>query len=74
MKIVQEALLSAFPRPDEFEMMLALQLDKSYAQLTAGSANYKVGMFQVLIDAKREELARPAGEGGASGELRATAS
>jgi hypothetical protein len=52
LKIVQEALLSAFPRPDEFEMMLALQLDQSYAQLTAGSANYKIGVFQVLIDAK----------------------
>jgi hypothetical protein len=50
--IVQEALLSAFPRPDELEMLLALQLDKSYAQLTAGSANYKYAVFQVLIDAK----------------------
>ena len=52
LKIVQEALLSAFPRPDEFEMMLALQLDKSYAQLTAGSANYRIAVFQVLVDAK----------------------
>ena len=58
LKIVQEALLSAFPRPDEFEMMLALRLDQSYAQLTAGSANYKVAVFQVLLDAQREELAR----------------
>ena len=49
---MQEALLSAFPRPDEFEMMLALRLDKSYAQLTAGSANYKVGVFQLLLDAR----------------------
>jgi hypothetical protein len=52
LKIVQEALLSAFPRPDEFEMMLALRLDQSYVQLTAGSANYKVAVFQVLLDAK----------------------
>jgi hypothetical protein len=52
LKIVQEALLSAFPRPDEFEMLLALQLDQSYAQLTAGSANYRYAVFQVLIDAK----------------------
>jgi Trypsin-like peptidase domain/Effector-associated domain 1 len=52
LKIVQDALLSAFPRPDEFEMMLALQLDKSYAQLTAGSANYRVAVFQVLMDAR----------------------
>jgi hypothetical protein len=56
LKIVQEALLSAFPRPDEFEMMLALELDQSYAQLTAGSANYKVGVFQVLLDAKAKNL------------------
>jgi len=52
LKIVQEALLSAFPRPDEFDMMLALELNQSYAQLTAGSANYKIGMFQVLADAR----------------------
>ena len=50
--IVQEALLSAFPRPDEFDMLLALQLDESYAQLTAGSANYRTGVFQVLRDAQ----------------------
>jgi hypothetical protein len=52
--IVQEALLSAFPRPDEFDMMLALRLDRSWAQLTAGSANYKVGIFQVLMDARAQ--------------------
>jgi len=52
MKIVQEALLSAFPRPDSFEMLLTLELDKNYAQLTAGSANYRFAVFQVLVDAK----------------------
>ena len=52
LKIVQEALLSAFPRPDDFEMLLMLQLNQSYAQLTAGSANYRYAVFQVLVDAK----------------------
>jgi hypothetical protein len=52
--MVQEALLSGFPRPDEFDMMLALRLDKSYAQLTAGTATYKTGMFQVLLDARAQ--------------------
>jgi hypothetical protein len=52
--IVQEALLSAFPRPDEFDMMLSLRVDKSWAQLTSGSANYKVGIFQVLMDARAQ--------------------
>jgi hypothetical protein len=33
-------------------MLLALQLDQSYAQLTAGSANYRYAVFQVLVDAK----------------------
>lgn len=52
LRIVQEALLSAFPRPDDFEMLLMLQLNQSYAQLTAGSANYRYAVFQVLVDAK----------------------
>jgi hypothetical protein len=50
--IVQDALLSAFPRPEDFEMLLMLQLNQSYVQLTAGSANYRYAVFQVLIDAK----------------------
>ncbi len=52
LKIVQEALLSAFPRPEDLEMLLMLQLNQSYVQLTAGSANYRYAVFQVLIDAK----------------------
>jgi hypothetical protein len=54
LEIVQEALLSAFPSPSELEILLDLRLDKSWAQLTAGSANYRYGVYQVLKDARAQ--------------------
>jgi hypothetical protein len=59
LQILQDALLSAFPRPDDFDMLLALQLDKNYAELAGIGATYRAGVFQVLREARAKHwLAR----------------
>jgi hypothetical protein len=52
--LVQEAVLHAFPSPPDLEMLLQFRLNKSYAQLVAGSANYRYAIFQILIAARSE--------------------
>jgi hypothetical protein len=52
LQALQEALLSAFPNPPDLEQLLAFKLDQSYVQITAGSANYRTAVFQVLMEAK----------------------
>lgn len=51
LRIVQEALLSAFPRLESFEMMLKLRLNQDYGGLTAANASYRYGVYQVLGEA-----------------------
>jgi hypothetical protein len=50
--IIQEALLSAYPTPADFETFLLLRLNRSYAQLAGHGANYVNGMTQVLTQAR----------------------
>ncbi len=52
--LLQEAVLHAFPNPTDLEMLLRLRLNRSYAQLVAGSANYRYAVFQILVTASAE--------------------
>lgn len=52
LQMVQAALLDAFPDPADMAMLLDLRLNQKYPQLVAGSANYKIGVYQILSAAR----------------------
>ena len=52
LQMVQAALLDAFPDPADMAMLLDFHLNQKYPQLVAGSANYRIGVYQILSAAR----------------------
>jgi hypothetical protein len=52
LEMVKDALLDAFPEPEDFKTFLLLRLDKTYSRLAGGGVSYEVGVVQVLTQAK----------------------
>jgi hypothetical protein len=52
--LAQNALISAYPVPEDFETFLLLRLNKSYALLVSGGSKYGNAITQVLVQAKAD--------------------
>ncbi|MFN0007228.1 MAG: trypsin-like peptidase domain-containing protein [Planctomycetota bacterium] len=52
LEMVQDALLSAFPVPQNFETFLQFRLNKFYPLLAPLHVTYQVGLAQVLLEAR----------------------
>jgi hypothetical protein len=49
-----EALLHAYPAPNDLALMLHLRLNKSYQQYAPANTRYRVALFEVLVNVRAE--------------------
>jgi len=52
LEVVHDALLHAFPTPEDFSTFLFLQLGRNYAALSGNKTKYSNGLVEVLQDAQ----------------------
>ncbi|HSE66288.1 MAG TPA: hypothetical protein VLB12_04835, partial [Gemmatimonadales bacterium] len=50
--VLQDALMHAYPTPEDFSTFLFLRLNQTYAAISGNKATYSNGMVEALRDAQ----------------------